>query len=169
MFNPSRDEVRRFFFDTWRKYRRGEPLSALEQMALQVMLLHPEYHAVLSDQERGLELEFTPDEGGMNPFLHLALHLAIEEQLSIDQPRGIRAQYDALAGKTGSEHDAKHAVLECLGETIWEAQRTGAPPDEQAYLECLQRKARLKPPVATSTRLPPRIKSAAGRGARACG
>jgi hypothetical protein len=78
----------------------------------------------------------------LNPFLHLSLHLAIEEQLSIDQPRGLRERYAQLVAKTGSEHDAKHAVLECLGETIWEAQRAGAPPDEAAYLECLDRKGR---------------------------
>ena len=142
MFNPSRDEARRFFFDTWGKYERREPLSALEQIALQVMLLHPEYHAILSDKERNLDLEFAPESGTMNPFLHLSLPLAVEEQLSIDQPAGIRERYEALARKTGSEHDAKHDVLECLGETVWEAQRTGAPPDEQDYLECLDRKMR---------------------------
>ena len=75
----------------------------------------------------------------MNPFLHLSLHLAIEEQIAIDQPRGIRARYETLAAKT-SEHDAKHAVLECLGETIWQAQRLGKPLDETSYLECLDRK-----------------------------
>ena len=140
MFNPSRDEVRRFFIDTWGKYTRGEPLSALEQTALQVMLLHPEYHALLTDSETSLARDFTPESGQLNPFLHLSLHLAIEEQLSIDQPRGIRAAYERLAAKTGSEHDAKHDVAECLGETIWNAQRSGTPPDENAYLECLARK-----------------------------
>ena len=142
MFAPSRDEARRFFFDTWRKYQRAEALSALEQVALRVMLLHTEYHALLSDAERNLDLEFSPASGKMNPFLHLSLHLAVEEQLSIDQPPGIRERYGALARASGSDHDAKHDVLECLGETIWEAQRTGAPPDERAYLECLDRKAR---------------------------
>jgi hypothetical protein len=142
MFNPTRDEARRFFFDTWGKSARGEPLSALEQIALQVLLLHPEYQAVLADADRNLDLEFAPESGKVNPFLHLSLHLAIEEQLSIDQPPGIRERYEALAQKTGSEHDAKHEVLDCLGETIWEAQRTGASPDERAYLECLDRKTR---------------------------
>ena len=141
MFAPSRDEARRFFFETWAKYNRGETLAGLEQTALQVILLHPEYQAVLADPERNLETEFTPEHGGMNPFLHLSLHLAIEEQLSIDQPRGIRQRYETLAHKLGSEHDAKHVVLECLGETIWQAQRSGMPPDENAYLECLTRKA----------------------------
>ena len=140
MFAPSRDEARRFFFDTWGKYQRGEPLVGLEETALHVMLLHPEYQAVLTDAERNLDKEFTPEDGQMNPFLHLSLHLAIEEQISIDQPRGIRAAYERLAAKLSSEHDAKHAVLECLGETIWQAQRTGMPLDESAYLECIERR-----------------------------
>lgn len=141
MFNPSRDEVRRFFSDTWGKYRRAESLSGLEQIALQVILLHPEYEPVLEHPERSLERDFSPESGQLNPFLHLSLHLAIEEQLSIDQPRGIRERFERLAARTASEHDAKHAVLECLGETVWAAQRAGAPPDELAYLECLDRKA----------------------------
>ena len=140
MFNPSREEARRFFFETWTKYRRGEPLSALERTTLSVILLHPEYHAVLEDRESNQVRDFSPEKGELNPFLHLSLHLAIEEQLSIDQPAGIRARYERLAAKRGSEHDAKHDVLECLGETIWNAQRSGAAPDEQAYLECLDRR-----------------------------
>jgi hypothetical protein len=139
MFAPSRDDARRFFFDAWGKYRRGEPLQGLEQTALTIILLHPEYHALLDDPERNMTRDFTPEGGALNPFLHFALHLAVEEQLSIDQPRGIRAHYATLAQKAG-EHAAKHAVLECLGETIWEAQRTGTAPDEAAYLECIARK-----------------------------
>ena len=141
MFNPSRDEVRRFFCDTWGKYRRAESISGLEQIALGVMLLHPEYHALLEDPERAAAREFSPEGGELNPFLHLSLHLAVEEQLAIDQPRGIRDRFGELLA-TGSEHDAKHAVVECLGETIWEAQRAGRAPDEQGYLDCLARKAR---------------------------
>ena len=139
MFNPSRDQARSFFFDTWEKHRRGEPLSPLETSALAVILLHPEYHALLTDRERNQSRDFGPESGEMNPFLHLSLHLAIEEQLSIDQPPGIRASFDALASKLGSEHDAKHRVLECLGETIWQAQRLGAAPDQEAYLNCIRR------------------------------
>jgi hypothetical protein len=142
MFNPNRSEARRFFFDTWGKYRRAEPLSPLEQITLDIILLHPEYHPLLDAPERSEDRDFGPDTGELNPFLHLSLHLAVDEQLSIDQPPGIRAKYDALVAKTGSEHDAKHEVLECLGETIWEAQRSGRPPDERNYLECIERKTR---------------------------
>jgi hypothetical protein len=139
MFSPSRDEARRFFFDAWRKYRRGDALEGLEQTAVTIVLLHPEYHPLLDDPERNMGRDFTPEDAGLNPFLHLSLHLAIEEQLSIDQPRGIRTRYETLARKHG-EHEAKHAVLDCLGETIWQAQRTGTAPDEAAYLECIGRK-----------------------------
>ncbi|MBI4195729.1 MAG: DUF1841 family protein [Betaproteobacteria bacterium] len=145
MFFPSREEARRFFFDTWAKYRRGEALAGLEANALEVIGLHPEYHALLDQPERHLDRDYSPESGEMNPFLHLSLHLAIEEQLSIDQPHGICAQYRRLLEKTGSEHDAKHLVLECLGETIWQAQRYGMPPDEKIYLECLERQSCVKP------------------------
>ena len=141
MFNPSRSEARRFFFDTWSKYRRGEPLAGLEQTALSVILLHPEYHALLEQGERNLDRDFLPDDGQLNPFLHLSLHLAVEEQLSIDQPPGLRARYETLLKKSGAQHDALHEVIECLGETLWQAQRTGTAPDEALYLECLDRKA----------------------------
>jgi Domain of unknown function (DUF1841) len=139
MFTPTRDQARSFLFETWSKYRRHEPLVGLEQTALSVILMHPEYHAMLEQPERYLDRDFGPDSGALNPFLHLSLHLAIAEQLSIDQPPGIRTRYAALAQRL-SEHDALHAVLECLGETLWEAQRLGTAPDQQAYLECLERR-----------------------------
>ena len=142
MFQPSREQARLFFFDTWKKYRNGEALSALEQIAFRVIGLHPEYHPLLDEAERNLGRDFAPEDGAINPFLHLALHLAIEEQLSIDQPPGIRAQFDRMALSTGSEHEAKHALLECLAETIWQAQRAGGPPDQALYLACLGGKYR---------------------------
>ncbi|RPI48824.1 MAG: DUF1841 family protein, partial [Betaproteobacteria bacterium] len=88
MFAPSRDQARRFLFDTWHKYRAGEALSALERVALDVITLHPEYHALLDNPERNSDRDYSPELGQINPFLHLHLHLAVEEQLSIDQPPG---------------------------------------------------------------------------------
>lgn len=140
MFSPSREQARRFFSDTWAKYRRGEPLAGLEQTVLQVLLLHPEYQRVLEQPERHVERDYLPEAGTVNPFLHLSLHLAVAEQLAIDQPAGIGRRYQQLLQQTGSEHDALHAVLECLGETLWQAQRDGKAPDEHAYLACLDRR-----------------------------
>jgi hypothetical protein len=142
VFSPSRDQARRFLFDTWAKHRAGATLEGLETTALAVILLHPEYHPLLDDRDRNLGRDFGPEAGGPNPFLHLSLHLAIEEQLAIDQPPGIAAAYRALAAQVGDAHEAKHAVLECLGETIWTAQRNASPPDGLAYLSCIERRLR---------------------------
>jgi hypothetical protein len=141
MFNPTRDEARTFLFELWEKHRAGAPLTALESMALAVILEHPEYHAVLADRERYLERDWRPEAGETNPFLHLQMHLAIEEQVSIDQPPGIRDAVQALSRRRDSAHDARHDVMDCLAEVIWNAQRHGAAFDNASYLECLRRKA----------------------------
>jgi hypothetical protein len=142
MFNPSRDEVRRFFIDTWRKQRAGEILTPLEAIAADWIVEHPEYHDALADTEgSATAADYSPEQGQTNPFLHLSMHLAISEQLSIDQPPGIRAAHDRLAARLGSTHDAQHAIMECLGETIWEAQRNNTPPDSDAYLARIERRA----------------------------
>ena len=128
------------FFDTWRKYSAGEPLEGLERTALEVIALHPEYHRLLAQRERYLDRNWLPEAGDLNPFLHLSLHLAVQEQLSIDQPQGLRQTLDRLRARIGSEHEALHAAVECLGEAVWQAQRAGAVPDAAGYLECLQRR-----------------------------
>lgn len=140
MYAPTREQARKFLFDVWQKYRAGEPLSGLERIALEVVLMHPEYHGLLADSERHLERDYAPEDGTINPFLHLNLHLAVEEQLSIDQPAGICEEYRRLTAALGSEHDAKHEILECLGEVLWQAQRDAAAPDEAQYLQCLRRR-----------------------------
>ena len=139
MFAPSRNESRRFLIDAWRKYRAGEPLSGLEQLAAQLIAMHPEYHPMLEAPDAYVERDYRPEQGGVNPFLHLSLHLAAAEQLAIDQPPGIAAQYARLCASRGDAHDALHAIVECLGEVIWQAQRTAAPPDTALYLACLER------------------------------
>jgi uncharacterized protein DUF1841 len=139
MFNPSREEARQFFFDTWRKYREREVLSGMENMVLDVILLHPEYHRVLEDPERYQDKDYLPEMGDTNPFLHMGMHVAINEQLSIDQPVGIRDRFERLLSKTGERHVAMHQTMECLAEMIWQAQRSGQNLDSSIYFDCLDR------------------------------
>lgn len=145
MFNPSRDDVRRFFCATWAKRAAGEVLAPLEAVALGWMEKHPEYHALLEDPERALGEDFTVERGTTNPFLHLSMHLALAEQLSIDQPPGVRDHVQRLAERTGSEHAAHHEAMECLGAVVWQAQQSSLPADpaaiNAAYLDCLARRA----------------------------
>ena len=115
-------------------------MTPLESMTLDVALLHPEYHAMFDQPDKYLDRDYPPELGEINPFLHMSLHLAVNEQLSIDQPPGIRAAYERLLRKTGDEHAARHALLECLAETIWQAQRLAATPDPDLYIDCLKRR-----------------------------
>jgi hypothetical protein len=141
MFSPSQHDVRRFFCETWRKEREGLPLTPMETLAAQWIAEHPEHHDALADVEAALAASYTVEGGRANPFLHLAMHLTISEQCSIDQPRGIRQAVERLAARCGTLHDAHHEAMECLGEMVWASQRSGMPPDGAAYLEAVRRRA----------------------------
>ncbi len=140
MFNPSQDEVRRFFCGVLAKHDAGQPMDALETLAGQWLEDHPEYRPDLKDADTAVARRYDGHDG-TNPFLHLSMHLSISEQCSIDQPRGIRQAVELLAARRGSLHDAHHEAMECLGTMLWESQRSGRPPDGQAYVECVQKRA----------------------------
>ena len=140
LFNPSRDEVRDFFFNTWAKFKQSSPLTDLEKIAIGVIQMHPEYHAILDKPEQYKLRSYFPEQGETNPFLHMSLHLSVLEQISINQPPGISDIYAKLKNKHQTEHPAQHDVLNCLAETIWHAQQNKAGPDTVYYLELLNNK-----------------------------
>lgn len=141
MFAPSQDQVRQFLCGTYDKLQQRMPLAPIEAIAASWIEQHPEYHAELADLDAALAAVYAVEDGRTNPFLHLSMHLSIDEQLSIDSPRGIRQAVELLAARRGSMHDAQHEVMECLGEMIWASQRSGLPPDGPVYLECVRRRA----------------------------
>jgi hypothetical protein len=138
MFTPTRDQARDFLFEVFRKGEAGLPLTPLEGHAADIIRKHPEYHDILRDKARYHLVDWSPETGQMNPFLHLNLHLAILEQLSIDQPPGIRARHTALLMQGLNDHDAEHIILEALAETLWEAQRDGSALNAERYLARIQ-------------------------------
>jgi hypothetical protein len=133
--NQSRDELRRVYVEAWRKRRAGLPSEPLEAQVADVIALHPEYHAALERGEGALDRDYTPEGGQSNPFLHMGLHLAVRDQIATDRPAGLRKAFESLAQRIGSAHDAEHRIIECLAEEMWDAQRSGRPPDEAAYLQ----------------------------------
>ncbi len=147
MFNPSREEVRRFFRDVLAKKRAGSPLTPIEAIASDWVGLHPEYFDALAPIADGEPDPVEAREGEANPFLHLSMHLSIQEQVSIDQPPGIRAAVEALTARLGSTHDAHHEVMECLGEMLWAAERHRTSPDGVAYVRCVELRARKRMPM----------------------
>ena len=145
MFQPSQHDVRRFFCEVWRKHGAGLPMDAMESQAAPWVADHPEYAGDLADPVAALAAVYTVEDGRINPFLHLSMHLSIAEQVSIDQPSGIRQAVQLLAGRLGSLHEAHHQVMECLGEMVWASQRSGLTPDGVAYLEAVRRRATSRP------------------------
>jgi hypothetical protein len=138
--NTSRQQLRQLYADAWRKHRANEALEPLERQIVQVVAEHPEYQPLIEDPERVPAAEFTPEGGQSNPFLHMGMHLAIREQAGTDRPAGFTEAYRNVVRRLGA-HEAEHAIMECLGTALWEAQRGGRMPDEQSYLECVRRLA----------------------------
>ncbi|EDN68921.1 conserved hypothetical protein [Beggiatoa sp. PS] len=135
MFQSERDQTRQFFFEVWRKHQNAQPLEPLETMVLEIILRHPEYQHYFSKPDT--TIDFLPEQGQTNPFLHLGLHIALQEQLTTDRPPGIRTLYQSLASKNNDLHKVEHQMMDCLAETLWTSQRNGTMPDEQVYLACL--------------------------------
>ena len=141
MFSPSKADVRQFFCSVYAKAQQGKALEAIEQIASLWMDEHPEFHAQLADLDASLAALAQGTDAQSETFLHLSMHLSITEQCSIDQPRGIRQAVELLTHRLDSLHDAHHAVMECLGQMLWESQRSGRPPDGASYVACVQRRA----------------------------
>ena len=141
MFNPSQADVRRFLCQVHAKTLGGQPMEAIETLASLWIAEHPEYHAELVDADAAVARNYDETPGQTNPFLHLSMHLSISEQCSIDQPRGIRQAVELLAARRGDLHAAHHEVMECLGQMLADAQSSGRPPDGEAYVACVQRRA----------------------------
>lgn len=141
MFGQDRQQLRRFFVQAWEKHLAGQALQPLERLVTDVIAQHPEYHDHLSNDD-ALDRDYAPEDGQTNPWLHMGMHISLGEQLGADRPAGIRGAYQRIAARIGDPHAAEHAMMECLGVALWDAQRKQTSPDESEYLECLKRLAR---------------------------
>jgi len=139
IYSQDRNRLRQWWCDAWRKACAKELLEPLEQIIAQIVADHPEYHAAVENSEASASRDWLPAGGETNPFLHLGMHLALQESFATDRPSGVREIYQTLATRLGDAHTAEHHMMECLAETLWQAQRKGSPPDEQNYSNCLRR------------------------------
>ena len=137
MFSNNRESMRRVFIDAWRKACNGEPLEPLEQLVAEVVRKHPEYHRLLASGDKALQRDYLPEDGETNPFLHMGMHISLQEQIGSDRPPGIGKLYRRTAEQIGDAHEAEHRMMDCLALALWEAQRAGREPDEAGYLNCL--------------------------------
>ncbi len=135
IFGQDRNELRKMYADAWKKHCDKAPLTPLEAQIADIVSWHPEYHDDVTGDD--LDKDYTPDGGQTNPFLHMGLHLGIREQVATNRPAGINGVFATLAGSTGDAHAAEHQMIDCLAETLWEAQSQNTMPDEEKYLQRL--------------------------------
>lgn len=140
IFGQDRNQLRTMYAEAWRKQCERRPMSPLELQIAAIVELHPEYHADVTSND--LDRDYTPDGGQTNPFLHMGLHLGVREQVATDRPRGIAEIHDLLIAQLGDVHAAEHRMIDCLAETLWEAQSRNLAPDEEKYLDRLRRMTR---------------------------
>jgi Domain of unknown function (DUF1841) len=140
LYNPSRDQARQFLFDAWAKFQQQALLTELEKIAVEVIIMHPEYHVILENPAKFMHQAYFPEQGETNPFLHLSLHLSVIEQININQPIGIKNGYEQLRQQHQETHRAQHDLLDCLAETIWHSQRNNEPLNSAHYLNLIQQK-----------------------------
>ena len=124
------------YADAWQKQCDKKPLTPLQAQIAAVVEWHPEYHADIAAGE--LDKDYTPEGGQTNPFLHMGMHIALREQAGADRPVGIKSIYQKLLDDKG-QHEAEHAMMDCLGEALWTGQRNNQAPDEADYLDCLKK------------------------------
>ncbi len=134
----SRDEVRQVYLGVWQKIQRKQLLEPMESLIADIIGIHPEYQALFTANDDIRRQEFSPEQGQTNPFLHMGMHIALREQADTDRPPGIHLIHQKLVNKKGV-HEAEHMMMECLGQALWNAQRNHQPPDEAAYLDCLEK------------------------------
>lgn len=138
MFGQDRDTLRQYYHQVWKKWQHQQPLSPLEQQIAVVIQEHPEYHPALANSEHRQQ-EYFVENGQSNPYLHMGLHLAIREQVATNRPAGITEIYQQLLQQyNGEQLSTEHRMMECLAESIWQAQRSQQMPDEAAYLNALR-------------------------------
>ena len=137
MITDSRKDTRRYFFEVWGKMKTGDPLDGMALLVREVIVMHPEYHALLDDGPRVIDRDFGGAEPTHNPFLHMGLHIALREQLGANRPFGIVSEHARLQGGAADSHAVEHRMIECLATELWRAQSAGRAPDEQAYLAAL--------------------------------
>jgi hypothetical protein len=136
----SRDQLRLAYAQAWAKHLARSPLEPLEALIADVIEAHPEYQRLAADADTAVGFEPSSSQAEENPFLHMGLHLAVREQVSVDRPPGIRDLLRRLQAHYGDAHRAEHVLMEALGEELWTAQRDGRAPDERQYLDLARKR-----------------------------
>jgi hypothetical protein len=135
VFTSDRSKQRQYLKQAWEKYTRQDQLEPLELQLAKIVEKHPEYHDLI----KNLDSEYFPEQGNTNPFLHINLHLTLQDQLTMDQPKGIRGIHNKLLVKIKDGHEVEHMMMEHIAEMIFNAQKNNTAFDLDGYIIALKK------------------------------
>ena len=134
MFTSDRSKQRQYLKQAWEKYTSQEQLEPLELQLSKIVEQHPEYQNLI----KNLDSEYFPEQGNTNPYLHINLHLTLQDQITMDQPKGIRDIHSQLIVKIKDAHEVEHMMMEHIAEMIFNAQKNNAAFDIDGYIQALK-------------------------------
>ena len=134
MFFQDRKKQREFLANSWKKYTSNIPLEPLEEQLVSIIEIHPEYQDLITN----IDSEYFPEQGEINPFLHINLHLALKDQLSLNEPNGVREVHQKLIYHFKDQHMVEHLMMECIAEMIYLSQKNNTAMDQESYLNCIK-------------------------------
>jgi hypothetical protein len=131
----------------WELAKNGnlDILTGEEGRYAEVMLEHEEeYFNQFEMADLTYNYQYDPDTEE-NPFLHIALHVVVENQLEAGQPTEVYQFYDSMRKRKCSHHDAIHLIAALLAPLIVIALQRNGAPDEELYRSLLRKYKGKKP------------------------
>lgn len=138
-YSNDRNQLRQFYFETWQKHKSGQALLDLEKQILAVILDHPEYQKILNDKMLALTKDFSVELNQPNPFMHMGLHLAVRDQIKLNQPEGIQTLFQQQLVKGKKAHDIEHQMMDILANQLWQDTQAQQSLNMQIYLDNLKK------------------------------
>ncbi len=115
--------------EVWGKIKEEKELSPEDKKLAKILLEHEEYSnlwdAISSHPKKRAEQ--------INPYLHVYLHIAIENQIGEENPR----QVGRYVSQSIDKHKAIHEIIAIFSEHLFEALKYRKPLDRLKYIQRL--------------------------------
>ena len=130
-----RSQMRSEFHRVFRAFRDDPAALRGEQFLLGRLLhQHGEWLGLFEQPEpRLLDVP-----GEVNPYLHISLHVAVEQQLEADDPPATRHTLARLQRAGLDGHEARHRIMTAVAEEMAAATRNGTGFDTARFVRRLE-------------------------------
>jgi len=142
-----RKMTRQRMHDIWEIAKTGDldVLNGDDKRLAQAMLEHQEeYSNQFEIADLTYDHEFDAETEG-NPFLHITLHVVVENQLEAKEPIEAYQFYNSMRGKKYSHHNTVHLIASILAPLIVSALQRNRAPGMKKYRSLLKKHKNKRP------------------------